>query len=41
MPQVLPWMQGEPLIWRLSWTSRARPMSHQFLRPSSEEQVIR
>ena len=41
MPQVLSRMQAEPLIWRTSWASRARPMSHQFLRPSFEEQVMR
>ena len=34
IPQVLSRMQGEPLIWRVSWTSRVLPMAHQFLRPS-------
>jgi len=33
-------MQAEPLIWRMSWASRAPPIAHQFLRPSLEEQVI-
>ena len=41
IPQVLPRTQGEPLIWRTSWTSRLLPMSHQFLLPLFEEQVTR
>src|SRR5689334_22357471 len=40
MPQVLPRTQGEPLIWRTSWTSRLLPIAHQFLLPLLEEQLM-
>src|ERR1700709_2150604 len=40
IPQVLFLTQGEPLIWRMSWASRAPPMLHQFLFPLLDEQLM-